>query len=265
MYGYFTMCRKYIHYLLTASNGHGHGIHSPFVYDFVRAVLMDQNEYPVYRTAEEYRKKLRQDKTFIEIKDLGAGSRTNVARFRRVSAIAKSSAKPPKFGKLLFRIAQYYQYENILELGTSLGITSTYLANSAKDVKMITLEGADAIADYAEKHFISSGFDQIKLLRGNFDYTLSAAISAMPAINMVFIDGNHRYEPTITYVTKLLPGLDENSCLILDDIHWSLEMEKAWEDVKKLPEVTLTIDLFFMGLVFFKNDFYQKQHFNIRF
>ncbi|MFN5640826.1 MAG: class I SAM-dependent methyltransferase, partial [Sphingobacteriales bacterium] len=108
-------------------------------------------------------------------------------------------------------------------------------------------------------------FDNIKLIRGNFDHTLSAAIASMPSIDLAFIDGNHRYEPTITYISTILPHLNEFSCLILDDIHWSTEMEKVWEDVKKVPEATLTIDLFFLGLVFFRNDFYQKQHFTIRF
>ena len=265
MYGPFTMGRKYLYYLLTASNGKGHGVHSPFVYDLIRNVLMDKQVYPAYTVAEQYRKQLLGNDAWLEIKDLGAGSRTHDTLRRKVAEIAKSSAKPAKFGQLMYRIAQYYQYKNILELGTSLGVTTTYLASLGKDARIITMEGADAVADMAQAHFTSSGFDQVKLIRGNFDHTLSAAITSMPSIDLAFIDGNHRYEPTIRYVSQLLPALTEYSCLILDDIHWSAEMEEAWQDIIKLPEVTLSIDLFFIGLVFFRTDFYQPQHFAIRF
>lgn len=264
-YAPFTMGRKYLQYLLTASNGSGHGVHSPFVYDLIRNVLMDTQIYPAYIPAEQYRRQLLSDDMVIEVKDLGAGSRIHSSSYRKISSIARTSAKSPKFGTLLYRLGQYYQYTNILELGTSLGVTTTYLAGLGKEVRIITMEGAESVADYAEKHFKHSGLNHVKLLRGNFDFTLPAAIKAMPTIDLAFIDGNHRYEPTTTYVSQLLPHLHEYSCLILDDIHWSAEMEEAWEDVKKLPEVTLTIDLFFIGLVFFRNDFYHKQDFTIRF
>lgn len=263
MYSPFTLGRKYLHYFLTASNGKGHGVHSPFVYELIRNVLMDKEIYPIYTIAEQYRKRLLNDETLIEVKDLGAGSRVHATKKRKICDIARTSLKSAKFGKLLFRLAKYYQYKNILEFGTSLGVTTTYL--SGTDSRIITMEGADTVADQAAQHFNRLGNADIKIIRGNFDHTLSAALNTMPSIDMAFIDGNHRYEPTITYVSQLLPHLHEYSCLILDDIHWSSEMEKAWEDVKKLPEATLTIDLFFIGLVFFRNDFYQKQHFSIRF
>lgn len=265
MYGPFTMGRKYLHYLLTAANGKGHGVHSPFVYDLIRNVLMDKRPYPAYAPAEAYRAQLLQEDRVLQIEDLGAGSRTKTTHQRKISAIAKGAAKPAKFGQLLYRIAHYYEHKHILEMGTSLGVTTTYLAGLGKETKIITMEGASAVADVAEEHFRSSGFDQIHLIRGNFDHTLAGAINAMPAIDLAFIDGNHRYEPTIRYVNQLLPALGEYSCLILDDIHWSAEMEEAWQDIIKLPEVTLSIDLFFIGLVFFRPQFYQKQDFAIRF
>lgn len=265
MYSSFTMGRKYLHFLLTASNGKGHGVHSPFVYDMIRNVLMDQQHYPAYTIAEAYRKQLLGNDELLEIKDLGAGSRTQDTKRRKIAEIARSSAKSAKFGQLLYRLAHYYQYKNIIELGTSLGVTTTYLAGVGKEVRVITMEGADAVADVAQAHFNRSGFDKIKLIRGNFDHTLSAALISMPSIDLAFIDGNHRYGPTIRYVSQLLPALSEYSCLILDDIHWSAEMEEAWRDIIKLPEVTLSIDLFFIGMVFFRTDFYQPQHFAIRF
>lgn len=264
MHGPFIMGRKYIQYLLTASNGKGHGVHSPFVYDFIRKVLIDKQDYPIYTLAENHRKRLLNDHTLLDIKDLGAGSRSAATQQRKISTIARTSAKPAKFGKLLYRLAQYYQYKNIIEFGTSLGVTTTYLAGN-KDARIITMEGAESIADKAEQHFIQNGLDQVKLIRGNFDHTLTSALTKMPSIDMAFLDGNHRYEPTIRYVNQLLPAFHEHTCLILDDIHWSAEMEEAWGDIIKLPEVTLSIDLFFIGLIFFKTDFHQPQHFAIRF
>jgi len=53
--------------------------------------------------------------------------------------------------------------------------------------------------------------------------------------------------------------------LVFDDIHWSAEMEKAWLEIKSHPSVQYTIDIFFLGFVFFRPDFKVKQNFSIRF
>jgi predicted O-methyltransferase YrrM len=127
------------------------------------------------------------------------------------------------------------------------------------------MEGTSSVAAIAKAAFLKQGYSNIELIEGNFDETLSQVISMMPVIDLAFIDGNHQLEPTVRYFRQLLPQLNEYSILIFDDIHWSKEMEQAWETIKNDPSVTLTIDLFFIGLVFFRKEQKVKQHFTIRY
>jgi len=184
---------------------------------------------------------------------------------RKVCDIARASLKPKRFGQLLFRIVDHYSPANILELGTSLGITTAYMAAANEQSKVVTMEGAATVAAVARKNFAKLGLQNIRLVEGNFDETLAATVQQMGSIDLAFVDGNHRYEPTLRYFRELLPAMHEYSILIFDDIHWSKEMEQAWAEIQRDPAVTLSIDLFFIGLVFFRKEQKVKQHFTIRF
>lgn len=265
MYSPVTLGAKYIKYYLTASNSKGHGMHSPFVFSFITKVLNDDRRFYAYEHIEKLRETLLTDPTQLTIEDFGAGSRVKKNNVRSIKDIAYSSLKPKKFGQLLFRIVDTYAPKNILELGTSLGITTAYLASAKKDTDVVTMEGASAVARVARNHFSQLGLKNITLIEGNFDHTLSDAIKKMDSIDMAFVDGNHRYEPTVRYYRDLLPAMHEYSILIFDDIHWSKEMEQAWDEIRNDQAVTLSIDLFFIGLVFFRKEQKVKQHFVIRF
>lgn len=265
MYSSWQIGNKYIQYYLRASNGRGHGIHSPFVYAFVREVLKDTRIFYAYPPIEALRQSLLQDNRELEISDFGAGSRQYASAVRRMKDIARSSLKPAKFGQLLFRMVNYYGPLQILELGTSFGITTAYLASANPQANVITMEGAPAIAGAARTHFKELGLSNIRLVEGNFDDTLPGVLADMKMIDMVFIDGNHRYAPTIAYFEQLLPFMRGSGCMVFDDIHWSGEMEAAWKKIQQDPSVTLTIDLFFIGIVFFRTEQKTAQHFSIRF
>ena len=265
MYTRFQLAKKYLHYYLTASNGKGHGIHSPFVFDFIKQVLQNKKKYNSYLMIEKARQQLLKQKAIIEVEDFGAGSAVIKKNKRIVSAIARSSLKPAKYAQLLFRMVQYYQPKTILELGTSFGVTTAYLAAGNTNAKTYTLEGAAAIAEIAQKTFNRINFTHIELTTGDFNDTLPAILAKIKTIDFVFIDGNHRKEPTLKYFNQLLSHSTPSTILVFDDIHWSSEMEEAWEVIKQHPAVTLTIDLFFIGIVFFNVDINHKQHFTIRF
>ncbi len=265
MYSALQLGSKFLKYWLTASNGKGHGIHSPFVFDFVANVLNDHRQYYSYQAIEDLRYQLQQDNTLLTIEDFGAGSRTGVHKQRSVASIAHSALKPKKFGQLLFRIADHYQSQTILELGTSLGITTAYLASASQQAKVVTMEGASAVAEVAAGNFEKLGLTKIQITQGNFDETLLPTLQALKQIDLVYVDGNHREEPTVRYFQQIMSFTTENSILIFDDILWSKEMEQAWETIKSDERVLLSIDLFFIGLVFFRKDFKVKQHFTIRF
>jgi predicted O-methyltransferase YrrM len=265
MYSPFQLAVRYLKYYLTASNGKGHGVHSPFVYSFITRVLNDERQFYAYQAIEQIRQALLQNPEEIYVEDFGAGSRTQAAKNRQIKTIAASSLKPKKFGQLLFRIVDYYAPEKILELGTSLGVTTAYLASARETSRVITMEGAPSVAAVARENFDRAGLKNIELVEGNFDITLTDTIRKMGYIDLAFVDGNHRYEPTIRYFRELLPAMQEHSILIFDDIHWSREMEQAWGEIKADPAVTLSIDLFFIGLIFFRKEQKEKQDFVIRF
>jgi predicted O-methyltransferase YrrM len=233
-------------------------------------VLNDKKHYKEYETVEALRKEMLEDETVLNIQDFGAGSSIAKTNKRTIASIAKNAAKPKKFGQLLFRMVKEYQPETILELGTSLGITTSYLSLGKPTSKLVTMEGASEVAAVAKTNSQKAGNKNIRIKQGNFDDTLPDVIQTLSevegsSVDFCFVDGNHRQEPTERYFRKILPTTNNDSILIFDDIHWSREMEAAWANIKSHPSVRCTIDLFFIGIVFFKEEFHEKQHFVIRF
>jgi len=265
MYSSFRLASKYLRYYLTAANGKGHGIHSPFVFDFINKVLNDRTKYEDYNKVEGLRKELLKNKTILTIEDHGAGSSSSSLKERSVSSIACHAVKSKKYAQLLYRIVNYFQPDSIVELGTSLGVTASYLSLAKPGANVFTLEGATAVASIARKNFDTLQLQNIKLIEGNFDYTLPSVLYHLPSVDLAFVDGNHRREPTENYFHWLLEKAKTDSIFIFDDIHWSKGMEEAWEHIKTHPAARCSIDLFFIGVIFFRQEFKEKQHFTIRF
>ncbi|MDP4254407.1 MAG: class I SAM-dependent methyltransferase [Bacteroidota bacterium] len=265
MYSRLRLARKYLHYFLTASNGKGHGIHSPFVYDFVRNVLNDRREYPPYRRIEGQRRKLLRDRTLLAVEDLGAGSVAIRPGQRAIAEITRHSAKSARLGQLLFRVARHYHAGRILELGTSLGLSTACLASASEDARVLTIEGAPAVAEAAKANFQSLGIRNIEVITGDFDRALPIALDKLGQVDLAFVDGNHRLDPTLSYFNALVARASPSSVLIFDDIHWSHEMEMAWTTIKADPRSMLTVDLFFLGFVFLREEFRIQQDFVVRF
>ena len=265
MYTRLQLACKYISYYLTASNSRGHGMHSPFVYEFIKKVMNDKTAYPDYEKVERLRKKLRTDDSVLHIEDFGAGSVHNNTQQRSISSIAQYAAKPRHFGQLLYRMVRHYRPQTIIELGTSLGITTSYLALAAPGARIISLEGAEALSTAAGQNLRSLGLTNVTINRGNFDDHLDDVLRDLGSVEFGFVDGNHRQEPTERYFHQMLPYVSNASILVFDDIHWSREMEQAWNNICDHPAVSCTIDLFFIGIVLFRREFKEKQQFRIRF
>lgn len=201
----------------------------------------------------------------IEVLDLGAGSRVSKSNLRTISSIAKNAEKPAKFGKLFFRMIERFQPETILELGTSLGITTLYLSKARPEAEVITFEGCPETAKVAEHNFAKAGAKNIRTVVGNIDQTLPEVVKTLKKpIDFAYFDANHRYEPTVRYFNDCLPYINNESVFIFDDIYWSEGMTKAWEEIKQHPQVTLAVDLFWIGLVFFRTE-QAKEDFTLRF
>ena len=229
-----------------------HGVHSPFVYRLVDKVFYDATPKNVYTEVEDIRKTLLADDREITIIDLGAGSRVNNNKQKKISDIAAHALKPPKLAQLLYRIAADLQPKNIIELGTCLGVTTIYLQKAAPNAKVYTLEGSPQTAEVAKEEFSKAGLNDIELVTGNFDDTLPGIIDKLDKVDFVFVDGNHQKEATLRYFEWCLPKVYEDTLLIFDDIYWSEGMKEAWAQIKAHPQVMVTVDLFWIGLVFFK-------------
>lgn len=265
MYSKSKLALKYIQYLLHASNGKGHGVHPPFVFDFIQHVLNSKNQPAYFLEIEHVRKTLMINDAIITIEDFGAGSRIFSGLERKISGIARTSLKPAKYSRLLHNIIAYYQPKTSIELGTSLGITTAYLAKANSSGKVITLEGSGAIAAIAKNNFAKLSIENIEIVQGNFNETLPQVLLKNPVIDFAFIDGNHSKKPTLDYFHALLPHTGSDTILVFDDIHWSEEMEGAWAEIQASTEVRLSIDLFFVGIVFFKKELLTKSDFTIRY
>lgn len=240
-------------------------MHSPFVFDFIQCVLNNRKQYTPPASISRLRKLLCQDERILEIEDMGAGSRSGSSRQKQVKQVAATAVKPEKYAQLLFRLVHHYRPKNIIELGTSLGITTAYLQMANPQAAVTTIEGSVAIQKVALENFKQLQLNSISAYQGNFDTVLPKILQQLSFVDMVYIDGNHRYQPTINYFHQLLPKAHNHTVLIFDDIHWSKEMEQAWEEIKAHSDVRCSIDIFYLGFVFFRKEFKEKQHFTIRY
>ena len=229
-----------------------HGVHSPFVYRLIDKVIYDFEPKKVYSEIETLRKQLLNDKRTINVIDLGAGSKVNNDRQKKISDIARNALKPPRLAQLIYRLAADLKPGNIIELGTCLGITTVYLQKAAPEAKVDTLEGSPETAAVARETFAKAGLKYIEEITGNFDDTLPKLINELDRLDFVFVDGNHQKDATLKYFEWCLPKVHEGTLLIFDDIYWSEGMKEAWAGIKAHPQVTVTVDLFWIGLVFFK-------------
>ena len=251
--------KSYLKFVLRASNQHG--VHSPFVYDLVTKCFYDKQQYPAYNTLKEHRKKLAADTSTLSITDFGAGSKVFNSNERPVHAIAKNAGISAKRQQLLFRLAKYFQPHSVLELGTSLGLGTMAVALGAPSAKITTVEGCAATSAKAKAYFSALAIKNIQLETLTFKTFFQQTTAS--TLDFVYVDGNHSKEASLENFEKLLKYAANESLFIFDDIYWSREMTEAWQEIIAHPKVTVSIDTFQWGLVFFRKE-QPKQHFSIR-
>lgn len=244
-------------------------VHPPFAYELVKHLKANQLEPEDKDTIFSIKRKAANNNNVIEHTDMGSNARgrgyTRV--FKKISSIAERSSIRHKYGKLLYLLVKYFKPKNILELGTSLGISTLYLSLASDDsekTKIVTIEGCTETAHVAEKFFDKAKARNTQVMIGGFESVLPHAIAELNTLDMVFFDGNHKYQPTLDYFALCKQHITEDSVFIFDDIHWSKEMSHAWRTIKKDPEVTLSLDFFQVGMVFFKKGL-SKQNLVIRY
>ncbi|NLR92679.1 O-methyltransferase [Flammeovirga agarivorans] len=242
--------------------GNAHGLHSPFVYELYTQVIEPQKYYYFFDQIEKERQQLLANDQEIKVTDLGAGSRKHNTINRKVNSIAESSLSNKRTGSFLFELVHRYKYENILELGTSLGISSMYLAAASKKVKLTTIEGCPNIANIAQDIFNKHKHLNIDSKVGNINNLLPEVLKEKKQIDLVYFDANHTYDATMNYYNLCKNYAHENTLFIFDDIYWSKGMKKAWNEISQDKEIGISIDLYHLGLVYFRKK-QPKQHFTL--
>lgn len=253
---------QYFRYKLTARHWKGYEIQPPFAFDFVRRVLREKREYACFEAIEKYRMSLIDDKRVVEVTDLGAGSKIFKSNKRKVGDIALNCATPEGKAKTIFHIIQETKPQTLLELGTSVGIGSLYLGSADANAKLYTLEGCPAIAEIAQEGIDKFNLKNTQIKVGSFNEVLPKLLTEVHSIDFAYLDGDHTKESTIRYFNMILPKLNSNSVVILDDIYWSKGMTEAWETIHTMEQVRVSFDIFNMGILFFKEGCL-KQHYKV--
>jgi predicted O-methyltransferase YrrM len=231
------------------------------VYNLITKCFYNTSKQDTYKKIASYRKRLRNNKLNIDVTDLGSGSRVFKSNQRPVSEMTQKVGATKKEAKLLFRLINYLQINTILELGTSLGIATHAMHLGNPQAKITTIEGCPNISNFTKGTFEHLDLKNIEILTGDFKDVITPLTSN--SYDLIYFDGNHEKQATLDYFKTLLPTTTNDTVFIFDDIYWSKGMTEAWETIKEHHKVTVTIDTFFFGLVFFRKE-QKKEHFTIR-
>lgn len=243
---------KYLKYRIFSSHKKGYGIHSPFVFNLITNVFRNKINTDVVCNIEKIRKKMLADKSIINVTDYGTGSRHLKGKMREVASVVKYSSVPSKYGRLLASLAGEFGGQDIVELGTSLGISTLYLASGAQSATIHTAEGSPELSEIASGNFKEAGCTNIRIYTGKFDDFLNDLRKEGIKPGLVFIDGDHRKDSLLRYLYVVSEMCRKDGVVIIDDIHSSSEMYEAWQEIKSMKSVSITIDIYRMGIVFFR-------------
>ena len=235
-----------------------YGIHSPFLFDLSNACIFANTQEVAFQILENKRKELLRDNTVLQITDFGQGPRKGSQQgvaspttyLRTVRNIARNSLQTPGYCRLLWRLIQHFKPQNILELGTSLGLTTSYMALAMPHGRVFSIEGCPQTAAKAKELWESMSISNISLFSGSFGDTLQGVLTHMQKIDFVYIDGGHNYTGVMHIFGEILPYLHRESVLVIDDIRWSAEMTNAWLEITENPTTTMSLDLYRMGITF---------------
>ncbi len=248
--------KDYLRFCQTATNRHG--LHSPFVYNLATDCLYNRNKYPDYQKLKKYHKDLLNQSQKIQINDLGAGSQVFQSNTRRISQMAKVAGSSYADMKRLYRLVRYFKPRTILELGTSLGKSAFAMASADSQTQIISVEGDRALSQMAQRQLDKFQISNVQIRTQNFETFLLELNQSNQKFDMVFMDGNHRLEPSLKYFDLLQKHLHNDSVVLVDDIYWSEEMKQAWQQLKQHPQVRQSIDVFYFGILFFRQEQFEQ-------
>jgi len=254
---------NYLNYRLTAFNEHD--IHSPFVYDLYMELIKNKNPFNDFKNLNLIRSQLLTDETELNITDFGAGSKKLNSTTRKIKDITKNGISQKKQAEFLYRLVNKFKPKTIVELGTSVGLTTLYLAKPIKKNKVFTIEGCSEIYKFAKQIILKNKSENIITINGNFNNEFPKLLKEIENLDLLYVDGNHSYEATMKYFNLALTNKNSQSIFVFDDINWSNEMQKVWKEICLNKEVKLSLDFFYFGIIFFRTEQKEKEHFLLKF
>lgn len=258
-----TTALKYINYRLSSYTEHD--LHSPFLFDFYNELIKNKYPYNDFDELNKLRQQLLNNDLEIEIEDYGAGSKKLITNTRKIKDIVKHGIAQKKQAEFIYRLLNKFLPNVVIELGTSVGLTSLYMAKSTPKSQVYTIEGCKNLHQFAANLFNKYNTKNIHALQGTFDIELPKLLQSIDTIDFLYIDGNHTYDATMRYFEMILNKIHSKSIIMFDDINWSDGMQKAWQEVCSHEKVKLSLDFFHFGIIFFRAEQKEKEHFVLRF
>ncbi len=254
--------KEWLKYFLFSHHSKGHGIHSPWVFRFVKSVLNDKKSERHFFENQLKQKQLKKNTGYVILQDLGASSSINNGKTKRIGELALSVTTPFKYRCLLGKMVQFYNPDVIIEFGTSLGLTTNILAESTKKV-ITTVEGCQNIHKIALENFLQWNNQNVVAKHSDFDSFIQN-FEFQNRTCFIYIDGNHSGNATLRYVEQFWKKIPDGSIIVIGDIFWSRDMANAWRQLTVPQDKKYTIDLFHVGILF-KHTSCMGQHYRIRY
>ncbi len=251
------LIKHYIRHFFQAHRK-GHGIHSPFAYQLCEEVFYNTHPFYELKRLRDLRQSLGKNNTVLTVEDFGAGSKVFKSNERVVNQLVKSGTSSVKQSEILYRLSNFLNAKTSLELGSSIGLNALYLATVNSSHKVVSIEGSAELAAFASKLAKDHHCSNLEIKHAKFDEILPTLLPQLQSIDLLYIDGNHTYEATMRYLQLALPYMSKTGVVVLDDIYWSQGMTKAWKEACELPQVTLSIDGFYFGMLFFREEILEK-------
>ena len=253
----FHQAFHFLRHFFTAARK-GHGVHSPFAYQLCEEVFYNTAPFYVFNYLDAIRRQLLQSGLELRIEDYGAGSKKLKSDARKVGEIAAAGISTKKQSETLFRLINFMGCKKCVELGTSLGLNSLYMASVNSSIRIITIEGSPSLGLFAQQLARQNAKNNIEFITARFDDALEEALDRPQPTDLVYFDGHHTYEATLRYFKTALKYRHANTVFVFDDIYWSKGMTRAWKEISAHPEVRMSIDTFFTGYVFFREEIREK-------
>jgi len=259
---FFYRAGSFLRHLFKSGHYKGHGIHSPFTFYVISELFFEKTPFYAFKKTDAAREMLLKSKEQVAVKTMGASS-VDKSPQKKVCKIVRQGSIPPRYGTFIFRLINHFEARNILELGTGTGYGTLFLALPDSRSRVTTIEGNPGLCQVAGNLFETAKVNNVNVVNGAFEKVLPEELAKTDKLDFVFFDGDHRLEPTLKYFEMCLPKIHNDSVFVFDDIHWSKDMEKAWNAIVANPRVTVSLDLYRIGVVFFRKEC-TKQHFVLR-